>query len=73
MRQHFGAALGLDHVAALHVIGGMSCTKTANGNKGQIAHRFLIYTLSYTVRYVLGCDSDCQHRWALLTLVSMLD
>jgi len=29
--------------------------------------RFFIYTLAYTVRYVLGCDSDCQQSWAQLT------
>ena len=29
--------------------------------------RFLIYTLAYTVRHVLGCDTSCQHTWAELT------
>jgi len=48
---------GLEEISAWVVL---LAPKTANGNKGQIAHRFLIYTLAYTVRHVLGCDSDCQ-------------
>jgi hypothetical protein len=52
---------GLDEMSAWVVL---LAPGAAQRPRGQIAHRFLMYTLAYTVRQVLGCDSDSQQRWA---------